>query len=72
MGSGYSKPDSSAQSKEAEERMAKLLADRAAQDAKYFPGAGADDTSKPAASQVTQNVASHSLVQSGSTHFGHR
>jgi hypothetical protein len=36
-GSGYVKCAETTQSKETEERMAKLLADRNAQDNKYFP-----------------------------------
>ena len=57
IGSGYEKPCVSEQSKEMEDRMAKLLAERSGQDTKYFPHAqqGAHTESKPVKQSSLQN-----------------
>ncbi len=59
-GSGYEKPCASEQSKEMEDRIAKMLAERSGQDTKYFPHAqqgaqGAHTESKPVAQTNVQN-----------------
>lgn len=58
IGSGYEKPSVSEQSKEMEERMAKMLAERSGQDTKYFPHAHEAQTqveSKPVKQTNVQN-----------------
>jgi hypothetical protein len=59
IGSGYEKPSASEQSKEMEERIAKMLAERSGQDTKYFPHAheqqGSRVESKPVKQTIVQN-----------------
>jgi hypothetical protein len=57
-GSGYVKCESTAASKESDERISKMLAERAAQDAKYFP------QSKPQTQISVQNGPAPKIVQS--------
>lgn len=65
IGSGYEKPCASTQSKEMEERMAKMLAERSGQDTKYFPHA--HDSQTQQGSQVESKPVKHTNVQNDKT-----
>jgi hypothetical protein len=57
-GSGYVKCESTAASKEADERMLKMIAEREAQDTRYFP------QSKPVTQTLVQNGSNPKAIQS--------